>query len=63
MMTPKRAHGIDISYAQKTFKPPPAAESDLDFVILKASQANFPDPRFAEYYPATFGEFLRHPEM
>ena len=48
-MLPKRAFGIDISYAQATFAPP--ERNDLDFVILKASQANFPDPKFGSYYP------------
>ncbi len=49
-MAAKRAFGIDVSYAQKTFKPPDA--HDLDFVVLKASQANFADHTFEEYYPA-----------
>lgn len=49
-MAAKRAFGIDVSYAQKTFNPPDA--HDLDFVALKASQANFADHTFEEYYPA-----------
>lgn len=49
-MAVKRAFGIDVSYAQKTFNPPDT--HDLDFVVLKASQANFPDPTFEDYYPA-----------
>ncbi|MFC1923391.1 GH25 family lysozyme [Chloroflexota bacterium] len=42
MMVTKRAHGID---------PPAKNKSDIDFVILKASQGDFIDPNFNDFYP------------
>ena len=50
-MSTKRAHGIDISYAQEKFDPPAKNISDIDFVILKASQGDFTDPNFNDFYP------------
>lgn len=51
MMVTERAHGIDISYAQEKFDPPAKKISDIDFVILKASQGDFTDPNFNDFYP------------
>lgn len=54
----RRAFGIDISDWQITFRPPPEA-NDLDFVILKASQANFGERTFQEFYAAASGIPIR----
>lgn len=51
-MVTKRAHGIDISYAQQKLDPPPQNKADIDFVILKASQGDFPDPKLKIFYPS-----------
>ena len=58
-MATKRAHGIDISQWQATFSPTDEHKSDIDFVILKASQSNFSDPKFENYYPSSLGIPLR----
>lgn len=46
-MTTKRAHGIDISQWQGEFHPTPETLIDVDFAILKVTQADdFKDPGF-----------------
>jgi GH25 family lysozyme M1 (1,4-beta-N-acetylmuramidase) len=48
MMTTRRAHGMDISQWQGEFQPTPETLVDVDFVILKVTQAdNFLDPGFS----------------
>lgn len=51
-MIGKRAHGIDISHYQEELIPPPDNNADIDFVILKASQAKRPDSAFEHLYLA-----------
>ncbi len=47
-MTTKRAHGMDISQWQGKFQPTPETLVDVDFAILKVTQAdNFLDPGFS----------------
>lgn len=51
-MIGKRAHGIDISYYQEELKTPPQNSAEIDFVVLKASQANREDGAFERLYLA-----------
>jgi GH25 family lysozyme M1 (1,4-beta-N-acetylmuramidase) len=58
-MAIRRAHGTDISMYQTRFAPPPEKKSDIDFVIMKASQSNWKDDLFDEHYEETRGMTVR----
>jgi GH25 family lysozyme M1 (1,4-beta-N-acetylmuramidase) len=55
----KRAHGIDISVWQGSFNPPDAIKSEIDFVVLKASQGIGQDNKFESFYSTALNFPLR----
>jgi GH25 family lysozyme M1 (1,4-beta-N-acetylmuramidase) len=49
-MAGRRAHGVDISEWQGIFNPPDEIKDEIDFVVLKASQNKYRDPKFENFY-------------